>query len=72
MFEPGQSGELTSRLVLLLAKDMYVREDRDLSKDPYIRVADGSNHWKAELILVDCQKVSIIHLYTFFVSGFGL
>jgi hypothetical protein len=59
MFEIGQSGELTSRLVLLLAKDKYVR--KHVSQDPYIRArgGDDENMWKAEL--VDCQKVSIIH-----------
>lgn len=36
MFEIGQSGELTSRLVLLLAKDKYVRKHHDLLKDPHI------------------------------------
>jgi len=61
MFEIGQSGELTSRLVLLLAKDKYVRKHHDVSNDPYIRAqgGDDENWWKAELI--DCQKVSVIH-----------
>ena len=61
MFEIGQSGELTSRLVLLLAKDKYVRKHHDLLKDPHIwvRGTDHDNPWKAELI--DCQKVSVIH-----------
>ena len=59
MFEIGQSGELTSRLVLLLAKDKYVRKHHDVSKDPYIRGEDDENWWNAELI--DCQKVSVIH-----------
>ncbi|OAX34262.1 hypothetical protein K503DRAFT_803729 [Rhizopogon vinicolor AM-OR11-026] len=56
MFEIGQSGELTSRLLLFIAKDMYVRRDHDISKDAYIRARgpDNDNHWKAELI--DCQK----------------
>jgi hypothetical protein len=57
MFEIGQSGELTSRLVLLLAKDMYVR--KHISNDPYIRTPNDENSWKAELI--DCQKVSVVH-----------
>jgi len=61
MFEIGQSGELTSRLLLLIAKDIYVRKDHDISKDSYIRArgSDDDNYWKAELI--DCQKVSVIH-----------
>jgi hypothetical protein len=61
MFEMGQSSELTSRLVLLLAKDKYVRKHHDLLKDPYTRVrgTDDDNSWKAELI--DCQKISVIH-----------
>ncbi|OAX40771.1 hypothetical protein K503DRAFT_855101 [Rhizopogon vinicolor AM-OR11-026] len=60
MFEIGQSGELTSRLLLLIAKDIYVRKDHNISKDSYIRTcgSDDDNHWKAEL--VDCQKVSVI------------
>jgi hypothetical protein len=56
MFEIGQSGELTSRLMLLLAKDMYVREY--ISKEPYI-LPNSDNEWKAELF--DCQKISVIH-----------
>ena len=61
IFQVGQSGELTSRLVLLLAKDNYVRKHHDVSQDPYIctRGRDDENWWKAELI--DCQKVSVIH-----------
>ncbi|OAX33276.1 hypothetical protein K503DRAFT_534875 [Rhizopogon vinicolor AM-OR11-026] len=61
MFEIGQSGELTNRLLLLTAKYMYARKDREISKDSYIRAhcPDDDNYWKAEL--VDCQKVSVIH-----------
>jgi len=55
LFEVGQSGELTSRLVLLLAKDSYVR--RSGPKYSYTEVTSVDN-WGCELI--DCQNVSII------------
>ncbi|KAG1729995.1 hypothetical protein EDB19DRAFT_2012466 [Suillus lakei] len=55
MVEIGQSGELTSRLLLLLAKDLFVRThpSKNVIQDLYYS-GDGS----AELI--DCQKVSVI------------
>jgi len=55
LFEVGRSGELTSRLVLLLAKDSYVR--RSDPKYSYTRITN-IDKWGYELI--DCQKVSII------------
>lgn len=55
MVEIGQSGELTSRLLLLLAKDLLIRQDppKGVIQDLHY---EGSG--KAELI--DCQKVSVI------------
>ncbi|KAG2141144.1 uncharacterized protein EDB93DRAFT_639299 [Suillus bovinus] len=55
MVEIGQSGELVSRLLLLLAKDLFVRKDppEGVIRDLYY---DGSGD--AELI--DCRKVSVI------------
>ena len=55
LFEVGQSGELASRLVLLLAKDNYVC--RNGPKYSYTRITN-IDKWGYELI--DCQKVSII------------
>ncbi|KAG1784931.1 uncharacterized protein HD556DRAFT_1451244 [Suillus plorans] len=55
MVEIGQSGGLTSRLLLLLAKDLFVRRN-----PPEITIQhllyNGSEH--AELL--DCQKVSVV------------
>jgi len=59
MFEVGQSGELTSRLLLLLAKDMYVRKYLSKDKKAYIPDPHHDGIWEAELI--DCQKISVIH-----------
>ncbi|KAG0702724.1 hypothetical protein DFH29DRAFT_920145 [Suillus ampliporus] len=60
MVELGQSGELTSRLLLLLAKDMCVRKYLSKDRPPYIwdlhYNVEGS--WDAELM--DCRKVSVI------------
>ncbi|KAG2141361.1 hypothetical protein DEU56DRAFT_979858 [Suillus clintonianus] len=55
MVKIGQRGELVSRLVLLLAKDMYVRGH--LSEGT-IRVVHHFGSRDAELI--DCQKVSVV------------
>jgi hypothetical protein len=55
MVEIGQSGELASRLLLLLAKDLFVRKhsSRGVIQD---LIHGGSED--AELL--DCQKVSVI------------
>ncbi|KAG1777972.1 hypothetical protein EV702DRAFT_1196772 [Suillus placidus] len=55
MVEIGQSGELTSRLLLLLAKDLFIRHEpsQDVIQDlHYNRRGDAE--------LLDCQKVSVI------------
>ncbi|KAH7928223.1 hypothetical protein BV22DRAFT_216556 [Leucogyrophana mollusca] len=58
MFEIGQSGELASRLLWLLAKDKYVRDKVHPNViNPYIR-QPGGGPWDVELI--DCQKVPVI------------
>jgi hypothetical protein len=61
MFEIGQSGELTSRLLLLLAKDTFVCKYLSVDLNPHVRArgSDDDDGWKAELI--HCQKVSVIH-----------
>jgi hypothetical protein len=60
MFDRGQSGELASRLVLLLAKDTYVR--KELSGDSHGRlcIRDNSEDSNLEAELIDCQKVSVV------------
>ncbi|KAG1769565.1 hypothetical protein EV702DRAFT_1271245, partial [Suillus placidus] len=55
MVETGQSGELASRLLLLLAKDMYVRSH--LSEGT---ISDLHYNGTADTELMDCQKVSVI------------
>ncbi|KAG2138999.1 hypothetical protein DEU56DRAFT_330798 [Suillus clintonianus] len=55
MVETGQSGELASRLLLLLAKDMYVRSH--LSEGT---ISDLYYNGTADAELMDCQKVSVI------------
>ncbi|KAG0697370.1 hypothetical protein DFH29DRAFT_946530 [Suillus ampliporus] len=59
MVELGQSGELTSRLLLLLAKDMFVR--KYLSKDGLPNIRDLHDIKRSpDAELMDCQKVSVI------------
>src|ERR1700710_64693 len=60
MFELGQSGELTSRLLLLLAKDTFVCKYLSIDLNPHVRAQDSNDddEWKAEL--VHCKKVSVI------------
>ncbi|KAG2140084.1 hypothetical protein DEU56DRAFT_798548 [Suillus clintonianus] len=55
MVEIGQSGELVSRLVLLLAKDMYIRSH--LSKGT---IQDLHYEGSGDTDLIDCQKVSVV------------
>ncbi|KAG2146282.1 hypothetical protein DEU56DRAFT_787283 [Suillus clintonianus] len=55
MVEIGQSGELVSRLVLLLAKDMYVRDH--LSEGT---IRDLHYNGRGDAELMDCQKVSVV------------
>ncbi|KAG2116781.1 hypothetical protein DEU56DRAFT_905154 [Suillus clintonianus] len=55
MVEIGQSGELVSRLVLLLAKDMYVRGH--LSEGT---IRDLHYEGSGDAELIDCQKVSVV------------
>ncbi|KAH7919076.1 hypothetical protein BV22DRAFT_1134113 [Leucogyrophana mollusca] len=58
MFEIGQSGELASRLLWLLAKDKYVRDKvHSEVAHPYIH-QPSAGPWDVELI--DCQKVPVI------------
>jgi hypothetical protein len=60
MFELGQSGELTSRLLLLLAKDTFVCKYLFVDLNPHVRAqdSDDDDDWKAEL--VHGKKVSVI------------
>ncbi|KAG1762984.1 hypothetical protein EV702DRAFT_1052031 [Suillus placidus] len=53
--EIGQSGELASRLLLLLAKDLFIRQDPSKGVIQDLHYDGGED---AELI--DCQKVSVI------------
>jgi len=57
LFEIGQSGELTSRLLLLLAKDTYVRKNLPENSQSYT-TPDEDDKWRSDLI--DCQQVSIV------------
>ncbi|KAG1738743.1 hypothetical protein EDB19DRAFT_881974 [Suillus lakei] len=55
MVEIGQSGELASRLLLLLAKDIYVRSY--LSEG---MIQDLHYNGSGDAELIDCQKVSVV------------
>ncbi|KAG2114169.1 uncharacterized protein F5147DRAFT_678222 [Suillus discolor] len=55
MVEIGQRGELTSRLLLLLAKDLFIRRNPPETAIQHL-LYNGSEH--AELL--DCQKVSVV------------
>ncbi|KAG2141416.1 uncharacterized protein EDB93DRAFT_634537 [Suillus bovinus] len=55
MVEIGQSGELASRLLLLIAKDLFIRKDppKDVIRDLYY-------YGSGDAELMDCRKVSLI------------
>ncbi|KAG1801836.1 hypothetical protein EV424DRAFT_1559220 [Suillus variegatus] len=55
MVEIGQSGELASRLLLLLAKDLFVRKD-----PPNGVIQDLLYGGSGDAELIDCRKVSVI------------
>ncbi|KAG1799086.1 hypothetical protein EV424DRAFT_1559508 [Suillus variegatus] len=55
MVEIGQSGELASRLLLLLAKDLFVRKD-----PPNGVIWDLLYNGSGDAELIDCRKVSVI------------
>ncbi|KAG2341866.1 hypothetical protein BDR05DRAFT_431777 [Suillus weaverae] len=60
MVETGQSGELTSRLLLLLAKDLFIRENP--SEDA---IQDLRYNKSEDAELLDCQKVSVIEFLAY-------
>ncbi|KAG2095463.1 uncharacterized protein F5147DRAFT_718410 [Suillus discolor] len=55
MVEIGQSGELASRLLLLLAKDLFIRKDppKGVIRDLYYNESGDAE-------LIDCRKVSVV------------
>ncbi|KAG1831604.1 hypothetical protein EV424DRAFT_160503 [Suillus variegatus] len=55
MVEIGQSGELASRLLLLLAKDIFIRKD-----PPKGVIRDLHYNGSGDAELMDCRKVSVI------------
>ncbi|KAG1762739.1 hypothetical protein EV702DRAFT_1206236 [Suillus placidus] len=55
MVEIGQSGELASRLLLLLAKDLFIRQDPSAGV-----IQDLHYNGSGDAELIDCQKVSVI------------
>ncbi|KAI5984772.1 hypothetical protein EDC04DRAFT_2615605 [Pisolithus marmoratus] len=63
MIDVGKSGELTSRLLWLLAKDLFVRRTPHFR--PVIPAADGQE-WKSEF--ADCQVIPVMD-YLRFVFG---
>ncbi|KAF8606195.1 hypothetical protein BDV93DRAFT_604711 [Ceratobasidium sp. AG-I] len=56
LIDMGQKGELTSRLLLLLAKDLCVRSTPDLNRELGVR-------WEVELR--DCKRVPVIDFLVF-------
>ncbi|KAF9234793.1 hypothetical protein BU15DRAFT_65422 [Melanogaster broomeanus] len=60
MIDMGQSGELASRMLWLLAKDLLVRTYHSLDK--FLDEKKG-RRWEAELI--DCQEVSVWDFFKF-------
>ncbi|KAG1773723.1 hypothetical protein EV702DRAFT_1243123 [Suillus placidus] len=55
MVEIGKSGELASRLLLLLAKDLFIRQDPSAGM-----IQDLHYNGSGDAELIDCQKVSVI------------
>lgn len=60
MVDAGRSGELASRLLWLLAKDLYVR--RTPLQSLVIPAVDGQE-WNSEL--ADCQMISVLNYFCF-------
>ncbi|KAH7890575.1 hypothetical protein F5I97DRAFT_1836558 [Phlebopus sp. FC_14] len=60
MIELGERGELASRLLWLLAKDLYVREKHSASSSSIFNHAT-----KEHLELYDCQKIRIVPFFKF-------
>ncbi|KAI6042757.1 hypothetical protein EDC04DRAFT_881013 [Pisolithus marmoratus] len=60
MVDVGKSGELASRLLWLLAKDLYVRRAPLVGS---IVQAEDRQPWQSELI--DCQMISVIDYFRF-------
>ncbi|KAI6118232.1 hypothetical protein F5141DRAFT_1097127 [Pisolithus sp. B1] len=60
MIDVGKSGELASRLLWLLAKDLYVR--RTPLRTLIIPAVDGQE-WNSEL--ADCQMTSVLEYFCF-------
>ncbi|KAG2082417.1 hypothetical protein BD769DRAFT_1727130 [Suillus cothurnatus] len=56
MVETGQCGELASRLLLLLAKDMYVRSNLSTGT-----ISDLHYNGSEDAELIHCQKVSVVN-----------
>ncbi|KAF8837723.1 hypothetical protein BDN67DRAFT_1071240 [Paxillus ammoniavirescens] len=65
MIDIGQSGELASRLLWLLAKDLFVRigQSESSRKNPLIGGDSEAKDWDAELI--DCKMVSVTEFFEF-------
>lgn len=61
MIETGQCGELASRLLLLLAKDMYVRGNLSTGT-----ISDLHYNGSEDAELIHCQKVSVINFLEYF------
>ncbi|KIK15021.1 hypothetical protein PISMIDRAFT_337486 [Pisolithus microcarpus 441] len=60
MVDVGRSGELASRLLWLLAKDLYVR--RTPLQSLVLPAVDGQE-WNSEL--ADCQMISVLNYFCF-------
>jgi hypothetical protein len=65
MIDIGQSGELASRLLWLLAKDLFVRIGQsESSRELFLMVEDSkAKDWDSELI--DCKMVSVTEFFEF-------
>jgi hypothetical protein len=57
MVEIGQSGELASRLLLFLAKDLFVRK---ITSKGVIQSLNHEGRIEMDAELIDCQKVSVV------------
>jgi hypothetical protein len=61
MIETGQCGELASRLLLLLAKDMYVRSNLSTGT-----ISDLHYNGSEDAELIHCQKISVVNFLEYF------
>lgn len=65
MIDIGQRGELASRLLWLLGKDLYVRTKVHPGPGVSNTTKKGERVGKLDMNLIDCQMIKVIDFFTF-------